>query len=447
MPFRLEYRFDCHAEGGVLHAVFGAPPAEAFPESRWNSAASRWENRGDERAAFAACYAVRAAAMVAACGFGAGLGMRQVVVEARRETVEGEPLLSLRFERMSFLNRALYRIDAGMVARVGEHGPCTADDVRALVDLLAPMQARLQLSPEGGLERIEPLVVELPESRLPISADERVLPPHLAHLLHADCVRDLDIEGQNDLRLLDAVQTAVEDAKDSPLLAMARLEEMVANSPVPGLQAPDDVVEAAEAALRGDLPRPGYQVEDDEGESRPVRIAYFSSIFSRCLVDAVADRDDEAFEALPDHVYLARSALAKLYLADGDEDAAFARVAECVALAPTSEGALLEAAQLHLAAQRLDGAIELLKCALRVCVRRPVANMLYAHLAGAYWAAGQQALALSCFVMAQRDGWGLGGFDQAMGQLARQLGLDATPGAPEAEALSYALSLPGAHPS
>ena len=30
LPFRLEYRFDCHADGGALNVRFGLPPLRAL---------------------------------------------------------------------------------------------------------------------------------------------------------------------------------------------------------------------------------------------------------------------------------------------------------------------------------------------------------------------------------------------------------------------------------
>ena len=430
LPFRLEYRFDCHAQGGALEVRIGLPPRQAFPASRWNAAESRWESRIDELPAFAACYALRVAALVAACAFGTSIGMRQVVVTGCVDAPTGDPVLSLRFERMSFLNRTLSRIDAGMVARVGERGACTATDVRALLDMLAPIEAHIDLGEDAVLQPVEALHAPLPESRLPISEDRRYLPAPLAHLLHADRVCDLDIDRATDLRELDAVQTAIEEARESPLLAMAALEGVVSRNPISGLEEPDDIVAAAEAALRGSEPAiPGYDRIDDEGDARPVRLAYFPNFFTRCLVDTVSRRDDEEFEPVPNQAFLARSALAKLYLRDGDVDAAMSRIAECAALVPTSSGMLLEVAQLAMAAQRLGEAIDLLCRALRVCVRQPVANALYAHLAGAFWGSGKPHEALACFAMARRFEQGQSGFDSAIAQLVSILGLKEMPSA------------------
>lgn len=444
-PFRLEYRFDCHAEGGLLHAVVGLPPAQAFPESRWNAVASRWESRADERPAFAACHALRLAALVAACGFGAGFGMRQVLVECRADGVGGPAVLSMRFERMSYLNRTLSRIDMGTVARVGEHGPCTAADVESLLKLLAPIESRIEFDGREGLRPIEPLELELPPARAAIAEDDRFLPSNVAHLVHADRVRDLDIEGQNDLRALDEVQTAIEEAGDSRLLSMAQLEDIAANNRVPGLDdISDDVIAAAEAAVHGKPKNPGYERPDGEGGTRPVRLAYFPNLVSRFLVDIVSTREDEGFEAIPDQAYLARSALARLYLEDGDLDAALARAAECVALAPTSAGSLLESAQLHLMLGKPRQAIELLKQALRVCVRRQMATVIYVQLATAFWQQGQALEALACFVMARRFERGKTPFDQMVGQMVQQLGLEGLPSEQQAERVLRSQGVPSA---
>ncbi|MDO4890320.1 MAG: hypothetical protein Q3963_03070 [Coriobacteriaceae bacterium] len=442
VPFRLEYRFDCHAEGGLLHAKVALPPLRAFPENRWNEAKSRWESRAGEVPALASCYALRLCALVAACGFGTSIGMRQVTVTACADSINGEPVLSMRFERMSYLNRALYRIDSGTVARVGGQRDCTAADVEVLLSLLAPMEARIRIGEDGGLLPVEELDPALPESRLPLSQDTRFLPSNVAHLLHADRVCDLDLEATTDLHELDAVQDAVDDAAESRLLAMAQLEAVVERNPIRGLADPDDIVAAAEAALRGGADVPGYEYEDEEGDPRLVRLVYFPNLFSRCLADFAARREDEEFELVPAPAFLARSALSKLYLEAGEVEAAIARARECALLAPTSAGLLLESAQLLLAAQQLDDAIDLLRQSLEMCVRQQMATVLYAHLAGAFWGKGMHAEALASFTLARRFEQGQSGFDHAIMQLGQHLGVDRMPSVDEAVATLRAQGIP-----
>ena len=441
-PFRLEYRFDCYANGGMLSVRFGLPPQRAFPTSCWNDVESRWTSCADEVPALATCYALRVAALLAACGFGTSIGMRQVLVTGCADSPTGTPLLSLRFERMSYLNRALYRIDLGTVSRIGGQRDCTAADVEVLLSLLAPLEARVSLDESGALLPVEPLALEFPEGRFPISGDERYLPSSVAHLVHADYVRDLDLEATTDLHELDEVQTAIDDAAESRLLAMARLEEVVERNPVEGLADPDDIVAAAEAALRGGPGIPGYDRIDEDGDKRPVRLAYFPNLFSRCLVDIVARREDEEYDLVPAQAYLARSALSKLYLESGDAGAAIERARECALLAPTSAGLLLENAQLLLAAQDLEGALDLLRQALNVCVRQQMANIIYAHLAGAFWGLGMHAEALAAFTVARRFEQGQSGFDQAILQLVHQLGLSEMPSIDSAVATLRAQDIP-----
>ena len=442
VPFRLEYRFDCHADGGMLSVRIGLPPRRAFPESKWDDVESRWKSCADEVPALASCYALRLAALVAACGFGTSIGMRQVLVTGCDGSPDGQPLCSLHFERMSYLNRALYRIDSGTVSRIGNQRDYTAADVDVLLSLLAPINAQLDLDDDGGMLPVEPLELVLPASRLPISADTRYLPSSVAHLLHADRACDLDLEATTDLSELDEVQTAIDDAAESRLLAMARLEEVVERNPVEGLADPNDIVAAAEAALRGSASIPGFERIDEEGDARPVRLVYFPNLFARCLVDVVARREDEEYALVPAQAYLARSALSKLYLESGDTEAAIARARECALLAPTSAGLLLENAQILLAAQDLDGSIELLRQALAVCVRQQMANIIYAHLAGAFWGRGQHAEALACFTVARRFEQGQTGFDQAILQLVKQLGLREMPSVDSAVATLRGQGIP-----
>ena len=447
LPFRLEYRFDCHADAGMLDVRIGLPLQRAFPDICWNTTESRWENCADEVPARATCYALRLAALVAACGFGTSLGMRQVVVTGCEGDPSGRPLLSMRFERISFLNRALYRIDMGTVSRIGRQGKYMPSDATVMLSLLAPMEAHVELAEDGGLQPVEALPLELGESRLPVSRDERYLPAPLAHLLHADRVRDLDVDANTDMHQLDEVHTAVEDAAESRLLAIACLEGVVERNPVKGLVDPSDIVAAAEAALQGDetaLPIPGYDKPDGEGGTRPVRIMYFPNLMTRCLVDAVSRREDEDFEPLPAQAYLARAALVKLYVESGDIDAAVARARECAALAPTSSGLLLELAQLMLAAKRSNEAIAFLRQALNTCVRQQMATAIYAHLAGAFWACGKLSEALAAFTFARGHEQGQTAFDQAILQLVQQLGVKEMPSMEQAASTLRAQGIPRA---
>jgi hypothetical protein len=144
--------------------------------------------RTDEVPAVASCYALRLCALVAACAFGTSIAMRQVVVTGCLDEPSGEPLVSLRFERMSFLNRTLLRIDAGTVARVGERGGCSREDVESLLALLAPMEASIALNDDASFAPVQPLHAPIPEAWFPISDDRRFLPASLAHLLHADAI-------------------------------------------------------------------------------------------------------------------------------------------------------------------------------------------------------------------------------------------------------------------
>ena len=470
IPYRLEYRFDGDVEQGVLNVHFGVPAASAFPRSLWNENESRWEDHGSEQTARASLYALRLAALVASCAFGASLGIRTVLVTACAGSSTGTPVLSLAFERMSFLNRTLPHITSGAVARIGRDGNCATTHPAELLSLLAPKEARASFDGEGGLLPVEPLTATLSPSRLAMSDDQRTLPSFLAQLLHAQTVRDLDVEATTDLRELDEVQSAIEDAADSRLLAMARLEELAERNPLPDSEGKSGVVADAEAALRdgaAGLKRSGreadieadvdrvlamqndadafnFRVDDGGGASHVVRYAYFPNLMTRCAVGAIARDDNEEFRPVSAVVYRSRSALAKLYAESGDVDAAVARAYECSSLAPTSSGLQLELAQLMLVLNRPQDAITFLRQAIKVCARQQMATVLYTHLANAFWMGGDAESALAAFTLARGHAEGATPFDQAITQLAHSLKLKEVPSIERATSILLARNVPTA---
>ncbi len=442
VPFRLEYRFDADAGQGIFDVRMGVPAAGAFPGSLWNEGELRWEDHVREREARASLYALRLAMLVASCAFGTSLGIRSVILTACENAPTGTPVLSLAFERMSFLNRSLPQVESGAVARIGRDGKCVASHPAELLSLLAPMGCRISFGEDGGLLPIQPLAASLSPSRLALSDDQRTLPSFLAQLLHAHTVRDLDVEATTDLRELDEVQNAIEEAPDSRLLAIARLEELAERNPLPGFESGVYTDADVQQMPReyGLLPWSGVEIlgslgDGGEGAPHTIRFVYFPNLMTRCVAGVIARDDEEEFRPISAVAYRSRSALAKLYAESGDVDAAVARAYECSSLAPTSAGLQFELAQLMLVVKHPRDAVVFLRQALKVCVRQQMATVLYAHLASAFWMCDDVEPALAAFTLARGHAEGATPFDQAIAQLAHLLDLKEAPGIEQAASI------------
>lgn len=364
LPYRTDYRFDCDVEEGVMCVDFATPRASAMPATRWRSEGG-WEDRSLLRPAAASAYALRAAALYAACAFGANLGIESVVVCAHDATSTGEEILSVRFSRASFLASTMQTIEDGRLTSA------SLTSATQVLDLVSPTETRIALGAYGGLSKIEPLVARL-SPQPPVAYDSRLLPAEAASLLHADTVLELDVMSPRDEDLLARVEEARDDARDSQLLAIAQLEDVVA------------------ACLdRQKLP--------GEGELA----LYCSGVVERYLVSLVHPEPSLRYVRASDALFAARIDLARLHRAMGDYDRALAQATAALEIAPTSTLAYLEVATTLGAAGRAREAVDVLRRGIDVCYLADTLSFLHYRLAFLLWSAGDSASAMAAYVLSR----------------------------------------------
>ena len=377
LPMRLIYTVDVFGEPGTVCIRFAMPSPEAFPHDLWLEQEHRWIDAASMLPGAAAAYTVRAALRLAALCFGASAGVMRVVVNAyggsfRYENLSSEPydqaLLSLEFDRLRFLNITLPALAEKKLSEIQ-----TECDCQSLLKIASPSACRIQVGEDGGMQPITPLAFDSAPCRAPLPEDERPLPPVLRDLFHADKVRDLDVMSEKDPQAMARMRRIIAEADDSPLLAIAQLEDLAC-------AAEKEDAAALAAASAGSIP------------------LYCQGPTARYFVSLVSDSPKDRYVRVSDIGYLSREALADLYLKIGDEDAALAQAQRCLELAPSSTGAYTGLASVYAARNQFDKAIEPLVIALHLEGTRGNASYIYYRLAFALWQTGRLEEGLACYL-------------------------------------------------
>lgn len=373
LPFRLEYRFACDSQTGTIIADVSLPTPDVFPKSRFNAATGQWADCTAQRPAAAAAYALRLAALIASAAFGASVGVTRVVVNGKEGSIAGATVLSLEFGRIPFTMGTMAKIRSGEFS-----APATECDPAALFDMLHLAQVATNIDNAGTLQPVEPLDVELAVPYTPVADDDRPLPDDLRALLHADTVRELDVMSEQDADLGARYRAIMEEKDDSLLLAVAQLEDIVAET---------DKLALDDAEL-DELVKPS--------ESR--RILYCENVFARYLTSLVESDPSVRYVRASDIGQAARSSLSRIYRDMGDLDAAEAQARICIDLAPTSAPAYNDLITCFAEGDHYDKIIEVAKEALRVAVTGNDISYVYYRLAFAYWQTGRLNEALACYL-------------------------------------------------
>ncbi len=373
LPFRLEYRFACDSQTGTIVADVSLPTPDVFPKSRFNAATGQWADCTAQRPAAAAAYALRLSALIASAAFGASVGVTRVVVNGKEGSIAGATVLSLEFGRIPFTMGTMAKIRSGEFS-----APATECDPAALFDMLHLVQVATNIDNAGTLQPVEPLDVELAVPYTPVADDDRPLPDDLRALLHADTVRELDVMSEQDADLGARYRAIMEEKDDSLLLAVAQLEDIVAET---------DKLALDDAEL-DELVKPS--------ESR--RILYCENVFARYLTSLVESDPSVRYVRASDIGQAARSSLSRIYRDMGDLDAAEAQARICIDLAPTSAPAYNDLITCFAEGDHYDKIIEVSKEALRVAVTGNDISYVYYRLAFAYWQTGRLNEALACYL-------------------------------------------------
>ena len=373
LPFRLEYRFACDAGTGTIVASVSLPTPDVFPKSRWSSATGQWADCAAQRPAAAAAYALRLAALIAAAAFGTSVGITRVVVNGREGSIAGPTVLSLEFGRIPFTMGAMAKIRSGEFS-----APATECDPAALFDMLRLTQFAADIDDGGNLQPVEPVTVELSVPFTPVAEDTRPLPENLRGLLHADIVSDLDVMSEQDADLAARYRAIMEEKDDSLLLAVAQLEDIVAETST----------EATADVVADDLAQP----------AEPWRVLYCENVFARYLTSLVESDPSVRYVRASDIGQAARSSLSRIYRDMGDLDAAEAQARACIELAPTSAPAYNDLITCFAEGDHYDRIIDVAREALRVAVTGNDIAYVYYRLAFAYWQTGRLPEALACYL-------------------------------------------------
>ena len=373
LPFRLEYRFACDAATGTIVTDVSLPTPDVFPKSRFNGATGQWVDCTAQRPAAAAAYALRLAALIAAAAFGTSVGITRVVVNGREGSIAGPTVLSLEFGRIPFTMGAMAKIRSGEFS-----APATECDPAALFDMLHLAQFAVNIDEAGNLQPVEPLPVELSVPFTPVAEDTRPLPENLRGLLHADIVSDLDVMSEQNADLAARYRAIMEEKDDSLLLAVAQLEDIVAET---SAAATTDVI-------ADDLAQP----------AEPRRLLYCENVFARYLTSLVESDPTVRYVRASDIGQAARSSLSRIYRDMGDLDAAEAQARACIELAPTSAPAYNDLITCFAEGDHYDRIIDVAREALRVAVTGNDIAYVYYRLAFAYWQTGRLPEALACYL-------------------------------------------------
>lgn len=373
LPFRLEYRFVCDSQTNTIVANVSLPTPDVFPKSRFNAATASWVDCAGQRPAAAAAYALRLAALIASAAFGSSVGITRVIVNGHEGSIAGQTVLSLEFGRIPFTMGTMAKIRSGEFSAAA-----TECDPAALFDMLHLAQFAANLGDDGTLQPVEPLKAELSVPYTPVAEDTRPIPEDLRALLHADEVRDLDVMSEQDPELGARYRAIMDEKDDSLLLAVAQLEDIVAETD-----------KAAQAAVAAD---------DAADPAEPRRVLYCENVFARYLTSLVESDPAVRYVRASDIGQAARSSLSRIYRDMGDLDAAEAQARVCIDLAPTSAPAYNDLITCFAEGDHYDRIIDVAKEALRVAVTGNDISYVYYRLAFAYWQTGRLTEALACYL-------------------------------------------------
>lgn len=368
LPYRLEYRILADAGQGLVAIHVDLPASAWFPRLRWHAHA--WEDRTSGMQDEAAAYYVRLATLLAATGFGSGVGVSRVLIDATVREDDGIHFL-FDISRPQFLYRTLPLLEKG-AGGVSDEQAGLAD----ALEVLAPDQwaivddahgAVVAASAEGAHEAIEDALRELWR---PLGEDDRPLPPELQDVLFADVASDLNVFDSVEEKVKERFDRIMEEAEESSLLAIAQLEDLVSE-------------------LDATLP--------DDGRS-PL---YCEAAFGRYALSLLQAPSKKRYVRLPDFAMHARVMLVRLYQEMGDAEAALKRAEECCRLAPTASMPFIMLMDINEGLGRYDEAIEAAKRGLVPCQVPDEADYFYYRLVGDLFSTDRPQEALASLAMVQ----------------------------------------------
>lgn len=380
LPFRYSFQFDYDSASRTAIATFTCPPADFLPDivegGYTGEAANPW--RAYE------CYLLRLACLFGCGCFGSGKEIERAMVAGFNATWK-KPLISARFERNSFARSALAAIDSNEIA-----SPALRFDPRSLAELIAADHLDWIGKPDTrGNHRVSMPPNEPLESRADPWGDERELPPEAQALFH--CKRICDVDTQHyEGGHADAIDLARDDADESSIAAVMRLESLV-ESLEAETTPPDDDSSARPLYAADPLSRLAITLLDDERAVSAQAEAFLKGEGGATQ----AQTDRPRYFRAPSALYHARYGLSDLYQRMGDYKAAEMQANRCIALAPTTAGAYFRKADVLAERGFFEQAANVLIDGLRCCAVSTDCALLYYHLGMLLWNSGKKAEALA----------------------------------------------------
>ena len=376
LPYRNSYRYDYDSDTSTLVVFFTCPPTSFLPAI--TNILSNEESLAESRAY--ASYIIKFASLFAAACFGSGRNIQRAI-SIGYDAAWSNALVSLEIGRVQFANSVLAAIDSSEFSK---------PELRFEPEQLALLIEASHLDWRGRLMSNGADTVFLPEIEVPSRSiepwrDTRTLPQEAHDLFHCKRISDVDTShylGGN----ADAIDLAREDADESSLSAIARLEALVEELEW-GLEAPDDDIQAHPLFAPHPLARLAVSLVEDEKTIAAQAEAFLEGASDDKPLEHVAST--RYFRA-PSALFYARFGLSDLYQTIGDFTAAELQADRCVFLAPTTAGAYYRKADILAEQGRHTEAANVLIAGLRCCVASVDCALLYYHLAMLLWNIGMQ---------------------------------------------------------
>lgn len=386
---RLDYTFDSNAAEGVISVRVAGTSSAQMPASRYELPDGPWVELSDEeRAVYAREHDARAALVLAAAAFSAGVTVKTcyVTVDPPKTKPDRSPN-SFAFER----DRFMVETAAAAHGLVGE-----PYDGRPCFELLASDYA-VENVPE-----VSPAVCHASPRN-----DPRALPSELRDMLMADSASEMEVM----------------EVPDDPYTArLVALREQLETEPQAAVEGLVKLVEELEAAC----------TVQELMATAPVQSLFCDSQLGRIVFPVLETDRSQRILRVPDALYFAESELCGFLVQQGDFERALPEARKLYDMARASMQAHFTLINVLSQLQRFDEIVEVARHGLRIATDRESIGYLFYRLAFAYWQCGDRELGLMCYRMVPRGEYVTTNADEEMQGLMDEMGVAEVPSFEEA---------------
>ena len=370
LPHRYSFRFDYDDSTKTVSALFTCPPLHFLPAIL--DTCEDLECRLARARAYSA-YLLRLVCLFSAACFGSGTKISTTVV-AGYDSSWKRPLVSARFDRGRFSESVLSAIDTGELSRPDLR--FEPEGISRYMD--ASLLDWIGRHEFGAAQAISLPILDLRRNRRASWTDDRRLSPETQRLFRSCRPCDIDTVHYYGPHA-DGVNLARDDAAESPLSSIIRLESLV-DELERQLQPPNG--QEASRPLFADNPfsRLAVSLLDDE-----LTIAEQAEAFLHEGVDSCALPKEPLYYRAPSALFHARFGLSNLYQIIRDFPAAELLADRCITLAPTTTKAYFRKADVLAEQGKLDEAANVLLASLRIASSIDESAFLYYHFGMLLW--------------------------------------------------------------